>query len=201
MAYVVTYIEVQADSTLQATRLIEDYRKTSSGDEGNSEIEVLQEIGRKNRFVLMEAWRDELSLQAHQLTERTAQFRSQLREIHNSPDDQRVHHNFAVGPVKSSSPETLFIVTHVDVPPPRREETEILLKSEAEQSRSDPGNTRYDVFQQSARLNHFTVVSAWDKESSFSSHERTPHTRAFREALGPMLGALYDERLYKTVIS
>ena len=91
-------------------------------------------------------------------------------------------------------------VTHVDVPPPRREETEVLLKALAEQSRHDDGNLRFDVFQQLApRTNHFTVFALWNDEKAFAAHESRPATRQFREALGPMLGAPYDERLFRGV--
>jgi quinol monooxygenase YgiN len=90
------------------------------------------------------------------------------------------------------------LVTHVDVPPPRREETEILLKRIAEQSLTHPGNLRYDVFQQHApRTNHFTVVECWADESAFAAHEAHSATLQYREALGPMLGAPYDDRLYR----
>jgi quinol monooxygenase YgiN len=59
---------------------------------------------------------------------------------------------------------------------------------------------RYDVFQQNApRTNHFTVFAVWNGETGFLSHQTQPHTRQFREALGPMLGAPYDERLYKPI--
>jgi len=72
-----------------------------------------------------------------------------------------------------------------------------LLKSLAEQSRKENGNVVYDVFQQKApRTNHFTVFATWNNDEAFASHEMQPHTRQFREALAPMLGAPYDERLY-----
>ena len=87
-------------------------------------------------------------------------------------------------------------VTHVDVPPPRKDETESLLKRLAEESRKDEGNVRYEVFQQTASRNHFTVFAVWKNRKAFDSHEMKAHTRQFREALGPLLGAPYDERLF-----
>jgi quinol monooxygenase YgiN len=126
---------------------------------------------------------------------------STLRSLCLSPADQRRHQAFAIGAGPGQVPdEAVYLVTHVDVPPPRREETEALLKTEAESSRTDPGNLRYDVFQQLApRTNHFTVFATWSDENAFGSHELQSHTREFREALGPMLGAPYDERIYKQV--
>jgi quinol monooxygenase YgiN len=159
---------------------------------------MLQEASRPNRFVIIEAWQDDSSFQVHESAEYTAQFRSRLRIIHNSPYDQRVHHSFAVGPERGARVGMLSVVTHVDVPPPRKDEAEALLKSLAEQSRKDEGNARYDVFQQNApRANHFTVFAAWNDENAFASNQMTPHTRQFRVLLGPLLGAPYDERLYK----
>jgi quinol monooxygenase YgiN len=164
---------------------------------------VLQETFRPNRFVILEAWKEESSFLEHDKASHTTEFRSRLKAIHNSPYDQRVHQRFAVGEVHNATDSAaLNVVTHVDVPPPRREETEVLLKRLAEESRRHEGNLRYDVFQQLApRTNHFTVFAVWRDEKTFASHELQPQTREFREALGPMLGAPYDERLCKLLPS
>jgi quinol monooxygenase YgiN len=197
--YIATYVDVQPSSTNAATALIAQYREASRGEEGNLGVDVVQEIGRPNRFVIVEAWKDQASFEAHDKGANTTQFRTKLKAVHNSPYDLRAHSGFAIDP-RTASPgrDTLSIVTHIDVPPPRREEAEVLLKRLAEDSRKDDGNLRYDVFQQAfGRTNHFTVFSVWKDRKAFDAHEAQPHTRQFREALGPMLGALYDERLYK----
>jgi quinol monooxygenase YgiN len=83
------------------------------------------------------------------------------------------------------------------VPPPRREETELLLRELARQTRHAAGNLQFDVFQQNPpRTNHFTVAAAWTDEAAFVSYQTAESTRQFREKLGPMLGAPYDERLF-----
>jgi len=148
--------------------------------------------------VIMEVWKDQSSFEAHEQAEYTARFRARLKAIHNSPYDQRVHHGLAIDPrPPAAGSDIVFVLTHVDVPPQRKDETEVLLKRLAEESRKDEGNVRYDVFQQTApRTNHFTVFAAWKDRKAFDSYEVKPHTRQFREALGPMLGAPYDERLY-----
>lgn len=185
MTTVVTYIEVQPGRTSEAIKLLNDYCVSSP-----SGILALQEIHRKNRFVVIESWEDESAFQAHQ--------RPDLRNIQNCPNDQRVHTSFAVGASQPPSATALYLVTHVDVPPPRKDETEILLKHIAEQSLTHPGNLRYDVFQQHApRTNHFTVVECWLDENAFAAHETQAHTLQYREAVGPMLGAPYDDRLYR----
>jgi quinol monooxygenase YgiN len=89
------------------------------------------------------------------------------------------------------------VVTHVDVPPQSRDQAGVLLKHLAEESRKDEGNLRYDIYQESpSRTNHFTVFAVWKDRKSFDTHETKTHARQFREAIAPMLGAPYDERLY-----
>jgi len=199
MINVVIYVDARPDSTAEATTLLKNYHDSSRTAEGNVETTVLQETFRPNRFVIVQVWKDESSFQAHESASRVAEFRSKLQAIHNSPYDQRVHHDFAVVMEKErAGGDSVWVITHVDVPPPRREETEILLKRIAEQSRGDAGHQRYDIFQQHApRTNHFTVVARWINETAFVANGMSPATRRFREDLGPMLGAPYDERLYR----
>jgi quinol monooxygenase YgiN len=39
-------------------------------------------------------------------------------------------------------------------------------------------------------------VEGWANRKALNGHANAPHTRAFREKLSPMAGALFDERLY-----
>jgi quinol monooxygenase YgiN len=199
MTDIAIYIDISPDFTTEAVALLKKYRAAAAMEEGNAGILALQETSRQNRFVIIETWNGENEFRAHEAAPHTAEFRSAIRAIHNSPYDQRVHHTFASGGRQGRQDEgRLYVVTHVDVPPPRKDETEVLLTVEAAKSRTDDGNVRYDVFQQNApRTNHFTVLAVWKDQSGFVSHQATPHTRQFREALGPMLGAPYDERLYE----
>ena len=96
MTYIVTYIDVQPGFTNLAIASLTGYRQATAAEEGNSGIRVLQEASRRNRFVIVESWRDESAFQLHEGAPHTGHFRSSLRNIHNSPYDQRVHHAFAV---------------------------------------------------------------------------------------------------------
>src|SRR3989441_7927263 len=196
--YIATYIDVQVSSTNEGMGLIKQYRDATRAEKGNSGADFVQEMGRPSRFVIVEFWKDQASFDAHEKGGPTAQFRSKLKAIHNSPYDQRVHQGLAVDSRPwPAARGTVSVVTHVDVPPPRKDETEAWLKRVAEESRRDEGNLRYDVFQQTApRTNHFTIFEVWKDRNAFDSHETKSHTRQFREALAPMLGAPYDERLY-----
>ena len=57
----------------------------------------------------------------------------------------------------------------------------------------------YEITQQANRANHFTVIEMWADPKAYEAHVLASHTRQFRDKLGPMLGALYDERLYRTL--
>ena len=196
--YIATYIDIKRDALVEGIALLVLYRESRT-TAGGPNIDVLREISRPNRFAIIEACKDQSAFDDRERAELTLQFRARLRAIHSSPYDQRVHSGFAIGSsTGQTTRESLCVVTHVDVPPPRKDETEVLLKRLADQSRNDEGNIRYDVFQQiPPRTNHFTMFAAWKDADAFELHETKPHRKEVREALWPLLGAPYDERLYK----
>jgi quinol monooxygenase YgiN len=86
----------------------------------------------------------------------------------------------------------IYVVTHVDVIPPRKEDGVALLRQLAADSGNDAGNVRFDVLQQTNRPNHFTVVEAWKDRNVFDAHGMAC-TRAIRDSAD---GGAHDERLY-----
>ena len=93
--YVATYVDVQLTSINQGIGLIKQYRETTRAETGNSGVDAGQEIGRPNRFVIIEFWKDQSAFDAHEKAETTAQCRARLKAIQNSPYDQRVHQALA----------------------------------------------------------------------------------------------------------
>jgi quinol monooxygenase YgiN len=194
--YVVTYVELQTAATKHGIALLKQYRDDARKESGNLEAAFGQEIGRGNRFVLIESWRDRPAFDAHEKADAIAHIRGALKAIQHSPPDQRVNLGFDVAPPAGKG--ALIVETHVDVTPPRQGATEVALKAEAAATRKDDGNVSYDVFQQLApRTNHFNVFAMWRSRKDFDKHETAAHRAQFRETMAPMLGALYDERLYK----
>src|SRR5262245_34033229 len=115
MTYVVTYFDVQPSYASQAIAQLKKYCEASRADRGNAAAHLVQETSRPNRFVVVEMWTDESSFQGHESATHTAQFRSSLASIQNSPFDQRVHQGFAVAAEPGQSkPGPFFVVTHVD---------------------------------------------------------------------------------------
>ena len=198
--HVATYIEIVAASVKDGVALLTQYRDASRKENGNMRAEVAREIGRPNRFVVLEVWKDQAAFEAHGKSASTSAFRDKLKTIHGAPHDERVHNTLNVGPNDAAgSKGAIIVVSHVDVPPPRKDECIAALNPLADGSRKGGGSQRFEVVQQTSRPNHFTVVEAWKDKKAYDASRSADAQRAFRDKLGPMLGALYDERLYQTL--
>src|SRR2546425_36045 len=93
----------------------------------------------------------------------------------------------------------IYVATYVELVPTAVNEGGKLLAQYRDASRKEAGNQRFEVQQQGNRPNHFTVVEIWADPKAYDAHVMAGHTRQFRDKLGPMSGALYDERLYKAL--
>jgi quinol monooxygenase YgiN len=196
MAYMVTYVEVMPASTGQTATLLKQLAAASRQDAGFLRFEILQRTAPSNQFVILEAWRDQAALDAHTAAVHAKEFRDKVQPFLIAPVDDRLSVAATVSPLQEAR-ASLYVVTHVDVAPPNRDKIIVALKALAEATRKDAGNIRFDVLQQKSRTNHFTVVEAWKDQESNDAHEIAAHTRDFRAALGPLTGALYDQRWYK----
>src|SRR5262249_32971704 len=157
--------------------------------------EVVESSLRPGQFVLLTTWKDKAALDAHMAAAHTKEFRNKINAPRNSPADDRIHNGLSLGAADAAA-APVYVITHVDVPPPTKDECVTMLKKLAEDSRKDDGNVRYDVVQQTNRPNHFTVIAAWKSREAFDAYGMAAHTREFRDKLTPMSGALYDERIY-----
>jgi quinol monooxygenase YgiN len=195
--YVVAYIDILQSSKAQAMTLLKQFRASCAKEVGNQRCEAAQRMEQQNEFVLMEVWKDQKSFETHKAGP-GAQLRDKLKPMLGSPYDERVHVGLSVLPPQAApSGRIVYVVTHVDVIPPKLADTLPVLTAMAEASRKDPGNGRLEVVQQQARPNHFTVVEIWANRRALDAHQSLPRTVQYREALQPFIGALYDERLYK----
>jgi len=197
--HVVTYVEVAPESAGAAVTLLRQYRDAALKEGGNERSEIAQEIGRKNRFVIMEIWKDQAAFDAHGKAAAVTQLRDKLKSIQAAPHDERIHNSFAVGPNAAPAKGAVYVVSHVDVPPPRKDDVIAALNPLAEASRKSDTNARFEVVQQTSRPNHFTVIEAWKGQKAYDARVGAAPQKQFREKLGPMLGALYDERIYQSI--
>jgi len=197
--YLATYFAVRAREAPRATALADNYVRATRAEPGNLQVDAFQEVGRPDRFLVIETWADADALAGHDVTPHAGAFRQGLEGIHRAPYDRRLHTGFLIDPATAVAPAgAVYVATHVDVPGPSREAAEALLTQLIGPSRRDAGHLRYDVYQQYApRTNHFTVFAAWQDMQALDAYGATEHWQAFRGELGPMLGALYDERFYR----
>jgi quinol monooxygenase YgiN len=197
--YVATYAEVGAASVKSGSALLKQYRDVVREEDGNIGAYVAQEVGRANRFLILEIWKDQAAFDGHGKSAATTAFGDKFKELQNAPLDVRVHNAMAVVDSPAAGTDALVVASHVDVPPPRKDELVAALNPLAVESRKVPGNQRFEVWQQTNRPNHFTVVEAWRGQRAYDARGSAAPQRTFRDKLGPMLGALYDERLYRVI--
>ncbi|MBM3219729.1 MAG: hypothetical protein FJZ38_13830 [Candidatus Rokubacteria bacterium] len=165
MIHVVTYVEVRPTSRQDGVSGLVRYRELTRTDDGNLRCEVLSRIGQPHQLVVLEVWKDQQAFEAHRGSAHAIGLREGIDPIRNAPIDERVHGGVSVGPAHPGpAGDAVYVVTHVDVIPPRKDDGLAALERLAAASRGAAGNVR-----------------------------------KFRDTLGPMSGALYDERLFNAV--
>jgi quinol monooxygenase YgiN len=198
LVYSVTYVEVLPTSRADGLVALTAYREATRQESGNLRCEVLSRLGQPHHFVVLEVWRDQASFEAHGKSENLTRTRDRVQAIRNAPIDERVHTGVSTGSLTPGpTGDAVYVVTHVDVIPPRKDDGLAALKVLGDAARGEPGNVRFEVVQQTNRPNHFTVIEIWKDATAVEAHSMTGATRRFRDALGPMSGALYDERFFK----
>jgi quinol monooxygenase YgiN len=192
--FTATYVEVGPRMTRSAAPILRAYR--AAGAKEAAAFEVVQRIDRPNQFVVLGAWADQKAYESHAAGDAAKAMNDRLARMLAAPNDTRQHNGLAIAPGKTDR-RTVFAVTHVDVIPPQKDNGVNAVRLLAEESRKHAGNQRFDVWQQTNRPNHFTVVEAWGSRGAFDVHGVQPQTVEFRNKLAAMTGALYDERLYR----
>jgi quinol monooxygenase YgiN len=195
-AYTVTYIEVTPASADAARKHLRTYSTSTAKADGLVQFQAYQRVGTKHHFAIVEGWKTSAARDAHTAAAPSTTYRAALEPMLIAPYDERPYVALTTGPAPKSGSGTVHAVTHVDIIPPRKDEGVALTKKLGEESRATPGNLRFDVLTQTNRPNHMTVVESWKNPAAQVAHTAAAHTVAYRKALLPMNGSLYDERLY-----
>jgi quinol monooxygenase YgiN len=199
-AYMVTYLEVVPSGKAQAATLVKQVAAASRKEAGNQRYDIIQRVDRDNQFVILEAWTDAKAAEAHAVGAALKEFKEKLKPLQAAFYDERPSNGIAVAPAPASVGKgSIYAVTHVDVAPPSKDDCIVLLKKLADDTRKEPNAERFEAWQQNNRGNHFTVTEIWKDAAAHEVHVAAATTKEFREKLGPMSGALYDERLYKSI--
>jgi autoinducer 2-degrading protein len=198
LVYSVTYVEALPTSRADAMAALATYRDATRQETGNLRCEIVSRLGQPHQLVVLEVWQDQAAFEAHAKAAHTTQTRDRLQAIRSAPLDERVHTGVSVGPLQPGpGGEAVYVITHVDVIPPRKDDGLAALTVLGDAARTEPGNLRFEIVQQTSRPNHFTIVEIWKDAKAAEAHGMTEATRRFRDALGPMSGALYDERFFR----
>lgn len=172
--YGVTYLEIspQYASTALA-QLLED----------KAQFDVLQRIAHPHHLVVLDHSENTTPLAAN---------RAHLI----APPDRREHTAFSVGPAHPID-TALYVVTHVDIIPPRKDEGLEIITGMSEASRAEDGNLRFDALVQSDRGNHLSLLEIWRDKDAHEAHLTAAYTINFRNRLTELCGSPYDERHYR----
>jgi quinol monooxygenase YgiN len=197
--YVVSYVEVAPLAQAKARTMLRNLRDAGRKEAGNSSFDILQRIDRPQHFVVLETWKDAKAQADHAAADNAEQVRDKLKPLLIAPYDERVLFAFATGPTKNPGARSIYAVTHVDFVGAKKDEGLAALKELSAASVKEAGVQRYDVLQQINKPNHITLVEIWRGKAALEAHEQSESTRKFREALLPIGGALYDQRLYRLV--
>jgi autoinducer 2-degrading protein len=195
----VSYVETRADSTKTATDLLRRYRDASRASDGFVRLDLFEQIGRPGHFIVIEVWRDQKAFDSRNPSIQK-QLLDGLEPIRVAGWDQRPYKTLstAASPATAGS-DAVYVISHVDIAPTSPVQAPEALRRQAEASRKEPGNLRFDVVQHTMRGNHFTVVEGWRNQQALDAHVAAAHTREYRDTLQPGTGSPLDERVLKAV--
>lgn len=197
--YRIVYLEVAPADVNRVASALKDYRQAAMKAGGALRIDVLQQMGRANHFAVYESWRDNAALEAHKNAAETRKLDEVVQATRVSPIDERLLGPMGPPSATVGSAGGVYVVTHADSVPPSRDAAAAALNELAIRSRQETGNAFFLVTVQPNRNNHFTIVEVWRDEKALDAHAVADHTKKFREAFGPFSGALFDERVYKSI--
>ncbi len=193
--HVLTYFDNNPAWAKQAIAALRAYRDTTTAETGAVRVDLYREISPLSRFVVDETWRDYAAQQAHAATSKLA---DALKAGAIAPLDIRVQREWSVAARPATTAKAVFGYTHIDVNPPNVAALEAALKPYVDYSRTEKGALNFDVIQCLLPCrNHYTLSEGWASEADFLAHERSAQALEFRRKIAPLLGALYDHRIFK----
>lgn len=200
--HVVGFVDVDVRAVPAAITALRTYRDASRKEAGALEVQVLQEIGRPDRFMITERWREPAAYAAHGKAAAATRLKAGLAAPEIAPADMREHRVFAGVPApagrQAARGRPVYAMTHLDVAPPLFSGLPGPLATYVAASRRTPGLVSFDVLQHvPPRQNHITVIEAWSSEAALQAQRRSPAARKFRSDIAGIIGSLYDDRLYR----
>jgi quinol monooxygenase YgiN len=199
--YLMIYVEVVPSASARAIAMMKEYRDASRKEPGANFIDIYQEAGQTHRFILSEIWQNRTMAKTHTDGAALGALFSKLKPIEIGPSDIRTHQAHMVTPPKTPRDADVYIISHVDVAGQGNLAKLItMLNTLGEATQKDNGMVRYEILDEvPAHANHFRVFEEWSSMASWEAHNLAPHAQAYHDALLPLLGTPYDQRLYRLV--
>lgn len=94
-------IDVPPSATSRGIALLKRYRNAALKQPGNRGVNLLQQVGWPNRFVIYEAWKDQSAYGANENAPHMAEFCDTLRSISNAPCDRHAYFSVSVRPERA----------------------------------------------------------------------------------------------------
>jgi quinol monooxygenase YgiN len=195
----VSYFETRPDAEGAGRGVLAEYIAAVRLVEGNNGVAGLQQDGRENQFVVIEEWTSNEAREAHAAGQVVAGFRESLAPGLISGYDERVYTGPGDDGGLEAGPGAVFVVTHIDIGSRPRETGIDLVRKMVERGTGDAGNLRMLLLSWSMRDNHMTVLEVWENTEAHHHHLEEDYMKDFRIALTPLIGAMYDERVYFAV--
>ncbi len=197
---VITYFEVTPTSADSAAGILHRAAAASRKEAGNLRYEILQHMERRGEFAILEAWSDAKAFEAHDAGATLKTLRGELDPLRVGFYDQRLETAIDIdGAAAPIGKDAVYVATHVDVTGQFKDDAIVMMKKLAGESRKQGGTLRFELWQQNNRLNHFTMVEVWKDQAALDAHNASAPARAFRQQVGGMMGALYDDRRYRNM--
>jgi quinol monooxygenase YgiN len=200
--FVITYVEFKPADTRAGGEVLEELAERAEDSPGEIRFDVLQQIDRANFFALFEIWSSAQTFAAFKTSSAFQSALTELTPLLEAPLDERLG-NLLTGTVNPRSRHAkarqIFVITHVDVDPQNVPQARPLLDTFVNESLNDRGARSFALLSQTPTTNHFQLFEVFAKLRAFDAHVSAQHTVDFRTNIDPLLGAPYDERLYRFV--
>lgn len=171
-------------------------------------VQLLQEEGRPERWVLLQ-WADDAARLAASRHSGATDVDWQRSMLVAPPDIHRNHRLPAIQGApgqgcngrQADGRGASYEVTHLDIGAAAGGQGPVIaaLMRLLRAARAAPANLCAEAWQQDAHPNHYALLLVWRTRAARQAFVAGPVARQFRAQVGPMLGAPYDDRLYRRV--
>ena len=88
----------------------------------------------------------------------------------------------------------VYVTAHVDVTGDHIDQAIVALKAYVAASKIQPGAVRVEAVEE-PRPNHFDLIEVWKDRAAYEAHLKSASTIGFHDAIHPLRGSPFEERL------